>query len=66
MCLTLSLFRVKKILDPSYGSYIWPSSLVLAEYIWKCRSQFANTVVLEVCQLVQKNNVCGLDLKNMT
>ncbi|KAI8581647.1 hypothetical protein K450DRAFT_230516 [Umbelopsis ramanniana AG] len=40
--------KVQELLDPSYGSYIWPSSLVLAEYVWKHRFQFANSRVVEL------------------
>ncbi|KAG2180762.1 hypothetical protein INT44_003769 [Umbelopsis vinacea] len=39
---------IRELLDPSYGSYIWPSSLVLAEYVWKHRLQFANSRIVEL------------------
>ncbi|RUS28451.1 hypothetical protein BC938DRAFT_481872 [Jimgerdemannia flammicorona] len=39
---------VQEVLDPSYGCYLWPSSLVLAEYVWHERLKFLNSTVLEV------------------
>ncbi|KAH8554265.1 putative methyltransferase-domain-containing protein [Umbelopsis sp. PMI_123] len=40
--------KIQELLDPSYGSYIWPSALVLAEYVWKNRLQFANRRIIEL------------------
>ncbi|KAI4319719.1 hypothetical protein MLD38_033288 [Melastoma candidum] len=31
-----------------YGLYVWPCSVILAEYVWQQRSRFAGTYVLEV------------------
>ncbi|KAI9139443.1 hypothetical protein BKA69DRAFT_1126525 [Paraphysoderma sedebokerense] len=39
---------IQQILDPSYGSYIWPSSYVLAQYIWRYRDKFVGKVVVEL------------------
>ena len=30
---TLSI-KIKEIIEAEYGSYVWPSSVVLAQYIW--------------------------------
>ncbi|KAG2178863.1 hypothetical protein INT43_001709 [Umbelopsis isabellina] len=36
------------LLDVAFGHFIWPSSIVMAEYVWKYRHQFADSTVLEV------------------
>ncbi|KAI8347665.1 putative methyltransferase-domain-containing protein [Blakeslea trispora] len=39
---------IEEVLDAAYGCYIWPSALVMADYVWQCRQQFKNATVLEV------------------
>lgn len=38
-------------MQEEYGLYVWPCSIVLAEYIWQNRQRFAGARVLEVPQL---------------
>ena len=38
-------------MQEEYGLYVWPCSVVLAEYIWQNRQRFAGARVLEVPQL---------------
>ncbi|CAG8449156.1 6254_t:CDS:2 [Ambispora gerdemannii] len=57
---------IKEILDPSYGCYLWPSSSVLAEYIWRKKDLFRDKTILELgagtslpgflCALLSPNN----------
>ncbi|KAI9470640.1 MAG: putative methyltransferase-domain-containing protein [Benjaminiella poitrasii] len=39
---------IQEVLDAAYGCYIWPSSLVMSEFVWHYRHQFENKTVLEV------------------
>ncbi|KAI8079096.1 putative methyltransferase-domain-containing protein [Gilbertella persicaria] len=39
---------IEEILDPAYGCYIWPCSLVMAEFVWYNRFQFEHKTLLEV------------------
>ena len=40
-----------QVMQEEYGLYVWPCSIVLAEYIWQNRQRFAGARVLEVPQL---------------
>ncbi|KAI7867134.1 hypothetical protein BDF14DRAFT_1805945 [Spinellus fusiger] len=39
---------VQEALDPAYGCYIWPSALLMGDYVWYHRKQFMHCTVLEV------------------
>ncbi|KAI8374112.1 putative methyltransferase-domain-containing protein [Radiomyces spectabilis] len=40
---------VEEVLDAAYGCYIWPSALVMGDYVWYHRHDlFSNAVVLEM------------------
>ncbi|KAI9318204.1 hypothetical protein BX666DRAFT_2026612 [Dichotomocladium elegans] len=39
---------IKQALDPAYGCYVWPSALVMADYVWHARCQFKGRTVLEI------------------
>jgi len=39
---------IQQVVSEDYGFYIWPSSKVLAEYVWHNRNLFANKAVLEL------------------
>ncbi|CAJ0640776.1 4945_t:CDS:2 [Entrophospora sp. SA101] len=39
---------IKQLYHPSYGCYVWPSSFVLAEYIWNKRNLFKDKTILEL------------------
>ncbi|KAI8983007.1 putative methyltransferase-domain-containing protein [Pilobolus umbonatus] len=39
---------IQESLDPAYGFYIWPSSLVMSEFIWHYQEYFGDCTVLEV------------------
>ncbi|KAI8991044.1 hypothetical protein BDF20DRAFT_18563 [Mycotypha africana] len=41
-------FQRHQMLNPAYGCYIWPSALVMAEFVWFFKSEFENKVLLEV------------------
>uniref|UniRef100_A0A672Z010 Methyltransferase like 23 n=1 Tax=Sphaeramia orbicularis TaxID=375764 RepID=A0A672Z010_9TELE len=36
------------VLDPQYGMYVWPSAVVLAQYLWKHREELRSRTVLEL------------------
>lgn len=43
-----------QVLDPHYGMYVWPSAVVLAQYLWTQRAELSGRTVLEVrgaCQV---------------
>ncbi|KAI9267717.1 putative methyltransferase-domain-containing protein [Helicostylum pulchrum] len=40
--------HVEEVLDAAYGCYIWPSALVMAEFLWYHRHQFIQKTILEV------------------
>ncbi|KAL1931413.1 hypothetical protein VTP01DRAFT_9555 [Rhizomucor pusillus] len=42
------IIYIEEILDSRYGCYIWPSAVVMAEYIWHNRTKFSDRVVLEI------------------
>lgn len=39
---------IPEILDPTYGMYVWPCSVVLAQYIWWHRKSIRNKTILEL------------------
>lgn len=39
---------IEEVLDAAYGCYIWPSALVMGEFVWHDRDRFAGATVLEV------------------
>ncbi|CEP18574.1 hypothetical protein [Parasitella parasitica] len=39
---------VEQVLDAAYGCYVWPSALVMGEFVWYHRDLFANKTILEV------------------
>ncbi|KAI8646273.1 putative methyltransferase-domain-containing protein [Parasitella parasitica] len=39
---------VQEVLDAAYGCYVWPSALVLGEFVWHHRNQFKNKTILEL------------------
>lgn len=42
------LIYAYQVLDAAYGCYIWPSALVMGEFVWHQRDLFKNKTVLEV------------------
>ncbi|XP_054462958.1 methyltransferase-like protein 23 isoform X1 [Anoplopoma fimbria] len=44
-CLCVS---IPEVLDPQYGMYVWPSAVVLAQYLWKRREELRFSTVLEL------------------
>lgn len=42
---------VPEVLDPQYGMYVWPSAVVLSQYVWMAREELQNKMVLEVIKL---------------
>ncbi|KAL3676139.1 hypothetical protein R1sor_026087 [Riccia sorocarpa] len=40
--------RISEVKKEDYGLYVWPSSILLAEYIWQQRARFAGRKVLEL------------------
>ncbi|XP_054462959.1 methyltransferase-like protein 23 isoform X2 [Anoplopoma fimbria] len=46
-CLCVS---IPEVLDPQYGMYVWPSAVVLAQYLWKRREELRFSTVLENCR----------------
>ncbi|XP_014916689.1 histone-arginine methyltransferase METTL23 [Poecilia latipinna] len=39
---------IPEVLDPQYGMYVWPSAVVLAQYLWFHRDQLRGRAVLEL------------------
>jgi len=39
---------ISEVMQEEYGLYVWPCSIVLAEYIWQNRQRFAGARVLEI------------------
>ncbi|KAK4518408.1 uncharacterized protein ATC70_008625 [Mucor velutinosus] len=39
---------VEEVLDAAYGCYIWPSALVMGEFVWHKRNHFKDKTVLEL------------------
>ncbi|KAG9306800.1 hypothetical protein G9A89_005700 [Geosiphon pyriformis] len=39
---------ITELLDPSYGCYVWPSAIVLSNYIWEERKLFQGKTILEL------------------
>lgn len=35
-----------------YGLFVWPSSVILAEYVWQQKSRFPGVSVVEVTSIV--------------
>ncbi|XP_063816505.1 histone-arginine methyltransferase METTL23 isoform X2 [Pseudophryne corroboree] len=62
----LHLKWIEVVLDSEYGMYVWPSALVLAQYIWFHRTLLAGRRVLEVGAGVSLPGVvaakCGADV----
>ncbi|KAI5075178.1 hypothetical protein GOP47_0009254 [Adiantum capillus-veneris] len=46
--LTNTTIYISEVIEEDYGLYIWPSSIVLAEYIWQQKDRFAGVQVLEL------------------
>ncbi|KAI9591718.1 putative methyltransferase-domain-containing protein [Syncephalis fuscata] len=40
--------QITEKMDPSFHCYVWPSALMLAEYIWYYRRQFKDVTVIEL------------------
>ncbi|KAM6905637.1 histone-arginine methyltransferase METTL23 [Xenentodon cancila] len=55
-----------KVLDPQYGTYVWPSAVVLAQYLWKHRQELRGKTILELGAGVSLPGVvaarCGADV----
>ncbi|XP_063077589.1 methyltransferase-like protein 23 isoform X2 [Engraulis encrasicolus] len=39
---------IPEVLDPQYGMYVWPSAVVLAQYVWTHREEIQNHTLLEL------------------
>ncbi|KAL9554696.1 hypothetical protein MBANPS3_002690 [Mucor bainieri] len=39
---------IEEVLDAAYGCYIWPSALVMGEFVWHQRNLFKDKTVLEL------------------
>ncbi|CAL8273884.1 unnamed protein product [Lota lota] len=39
---------IPEVLDPQYGMYVWPSAVVLAQYVWTHRGELVDKTVLEL------------------
>ncbi|KAF1805881.1 putative methyltransferase-domain-containing protein [Mucor lusitanicus] len=39
---------IEEVLDAAYGCYIWPSALVMGEFVWHQRNRFKSKTVLEL------------------
>ncbi|XP_023142321.2 histone-arginine methyltransferase METTL23 isoform X1 [Amphiprion ocellaris] len=39
---------IPEVLDPQYGMYVWPSAVVLAQYLWTYRDELRGKTVLEL------------------
>lgn len=39
-------------IEEDYGMFVWPCSIILAEYVWQQRSRFSGSRVVEVLLLV--------------
>ncbi|KAG7231948.1 hypothetical protein INR49_010067 [Caranx melampygus] len=39
---------IPEVLDPQYGMYVWPSAVVLAQYLWTRREELSGRTVLEL------------------
>ncbi|KAI8887175.1 hypothetical protein K501DRAFT_242897 [Backusella circina FSU 941] len=39
---------IEEVASAAYGCYIWPSALVMADFIWFNKERFSNRIVLEV------------------
>ncbi|XP_021168608.2 methyltransferase-like protein 23 isoform X2 [Fundulus heteroclitus] len=57
---------IPEVLDPQYGMYVWPSAVVLAQYVWFHREQLRGRAVLELGAGVSLPGVvaarCGADV----
>ncbi|BBN09227.1 methyltransferase-like protein 23 [Marchantia polymorpha subsp. ruderalis] len=40
--------RISEVMKEDYGLYVWPSSILLAEYVWQQRTRFRGRKVLEL------------------
>ncbi|XP_055949916.1 histone-arginine methyltransferase METTL23-like isoform X2 [Argiope bruennichi] len=43
-----ALIKVKEVLDPSFGMYVWPCAPVLGKYIWHNRKRLKDKVIIEL------------------
>ncbi|XP_029944883.1 histone-arginine methyltransferase METTL23 [Salarias fasciatus] len=39
---------IPEVLDPQFGMYVWPSAVVLAQYVWTHREELRGRTVLEL------------------
>eukprot|EP00250_Pteridium_aquilinum_P033750 c620_g1_i2 orf=341-976(-) len=39
---------ISEVIEEDYGLYVWPCSIVLAEYVWQQKNRFLGTQVLEL------------------
>lgn len=53
-----------QVLDPQYGMYVWPSAVVLAQYLWTQRDQLRDRMVLEVRR--DTRHVCQRRVDSLT
>lgn len=40
--------HISEVIEENYGLYVWPCSIVLAEYVWQQKERFAGAEVLEL------------------
>lgn len=43
-----------------YGLFVWPSSVILAEYVWQQKSRFSGANVVEVRRSLLQSVACFL------
>jgi len=41
-------FHVREVIAGDYGLYVWPSAVVLSEYMWQNKENFKDKSVLEL------------------
>ncbi|KAJ3600889.1 hypothetical protein NHX12_031863 [Muraenolepis orangiensis] len=39
---------IPEVLEPQYGMYVWPSAVVLAQYVWTHRAELVGKTLLEL------------------
>lgn len=40
--------QVREVISGDYGLYVWPSAIVMAEYVWQFQNELKDKVILEV------------------
>ena len=51
------LLIVNQVISGDYGLYVWPSAIVMAEYVWKSQSMLLDKVILEVRPIYMYNSI---------